>query len=1100
MPELPDASRSPRHALPPEVARPLARVCALVVSAGLLLILSLMVRHGGRAVLAEWPIALVLASVLLLPVAVIVRRLPPHMLGFLTAGSVTLTGLVGLGYIGFGPGLAVWLTFIAAHAGVLVGARALLGTLAGTAIVLVLAAIGWERGVLPVSDVLIGFRNVPDDPIRWTGAIVATMSGCAASSAVSYFLKRALLDHVRRQQVDAATLAHEQQLRAQAEVERLGAEAEAARAARQSAEQMRAVFRAAPVAANLARDRRFIETNDEMVRLFGYSREEVVGGTAEKFYRSREEYEKTSAAIYAGLNRDGYWEGELILAHKSGAPIDVLLKVTHLDQSRPEDGIVSMVLDLRERKRIEALHIEQARIEARSRESIEQLREIFEHTTEIIFVVRVEPDGRFIYERINAACRTIGLNPDDFNAGTRTPEDIFGAEAAAIFSDAYRRCLESRAPLQVEQTVPTPRGLRIFSTLLVPVTGVAEADVVRLLGFARDQTERIQASLALAQSEAKYRGMFENAVVGLFSIAPDEEIFSINGALAQMYGYASPEAMLGEVHDLGSQIYADPAQRVTVRAELAARGRVDNVELQVRRRDGSLMWVLMSAHVVTDPSAGRQYIEGSCIDITERKQAIELRQAKAEAEAASRAKSTFLATMSHEIRTPMNAILGFAQLMLRDRHTTAGQREHLAIIERNGAHLLALINDILEMSKIEAHRIVLQPVAFDLRLLARDLELMFTDRARARGLAFAVSVPAHLPEAVTGDESRLRQILVNLVANAVKFTARGHVHVRLELPAATPSGWRLRAQIEDTGPGIPAADLPRLFRQFEQAAAGRAAGGTGLGLAISRELARLMEGDITVTSRPGQGSTFILEVPLGYAEGPVALQRSTPGGMTRRLAPGQPVPRVLVVDDIEDNRRLLDELLASVGFEVRDACDGAQAVEVFQDWQPHAILMDLRMPVMDGNEATMRIRALPRGRAVRIMSLSASAFSENREQMLAAGADDFLAKPFSDEVLLERLGRLLDVTFESTPITIAGAGSAPGPTPGAEKHPLPTHLVTALRQTLDAADLDHALELIDLVATHDADLARSLRKHIASFDYDRALAQLAHAPTYSEST
>ncbi|MBE2214615.1 MAG: PAS domain S-box protein, partial [Opitutaceae bacterium] len=1068
-----------RAPLPAEIRDSLVRVCLALVVAGSVAILAISTARAGWRFVFGHPIPLiVVASTIVLALAPVTRAIPRRSHGALLLAHMGGLTLAGLAFNGFGPGTSVWLSFLIVLVDILAGGRAMLAVFALAIAAVTLAGLAWSSGLLPLASPVPSARSMMLDPSLWLRQGVAAITGAGATAAVVHFLKRRLLDFSEQQRAAVQTLAREQQRRAEAELAGLQAAHQAATAERQGDARMRAVFHAAPIGIVLIRDRRIIEINGRLADLLGYTQDQLVGHDTRMLYPDDATFDRIGREVLTDILAAGAWEGEIEFLHRDGHPVSCHSRVAPIDPTNPHGGQVCMLFDLSERKRIEAL----------SREYSEQLREIFEHATEIIFVVRAECDGRFLFERINDAGAIIGLKTADFHAGTKTPDDLFPPEAARLVTQAYRQCVEARDAIVVEQALPTPTGMRAFSTVLVPIIPEQGGRVVRILGFARDQTERIQASLALQQSEAKFRGMFENSVVGLFRIGSDGRAFAINAALAHMYGYASADEMFAHVRDISSQIYADPVQRETLRAELAARGRIENVEVQVRRKDGSLMWVLTNAHLSQDPISGERHIEGSCIDVTERKQAIELRQAKAEAEAASRAKSTFLANMSHEIRTPMNAIIGFSQLMRRDGSLTPTQREHLGIIERNSEHLLALINDILEMSKIEAHRIVLQRAPFDLRQTARDLELMFADRARAKGLAFSVTTPDDLPEAVSGDEGRLRQILVNLAANAVKFTASGCVAVRLALEARPGEHWLLRARVEDTGPGIAAEDMPRLFKQFEQAAAGRAAGGTGLGLAISRELARLMGGDITVDSQPGRGSTFAVHVPLAAAESPALARAPADGRHATRLAAGQPSVRVLVVDDIEDNRRLLSEMLIATGFEVREAADGVQAIEQFDRWQPHAILMDVRMPVMDGNEATLRIRARPRGRAVKIISLSASVFAENREQMLAAGADDFIGKPFLEDVLLDKLGRMLGLCFDYE----APADTSPAePTPPAETgRPLSLHLVTALRQALDSADVDRAVELTALVAALDPGLADALRTRAEAFDYEGALTLL----------
>jgi signal transduction histidine kinase len=317
--------------------------------------------------------------------------------------------------------------------------------------------------------------------------------------------------------------------------------------------------------------------------------------------------------------------------------------------------------------------------------------------------------------------------------------------------------------------------------------------------------------------------------------------------------------------------------------------------------------------------------------------------------AASAAKSVFLANMSHELRTPLNAILGFVQLLKRNRALDAESHERLGVIMRSGEHLLGLINDILSISKIEAGRATLNPRPFDLRRALLGLDEIFRIRAASKGVTLDVEIAPSLPDAVLGDEDKLRQILINLLGNAIKFTDEGGVTLR-----ATWSEGRATVEVEDTGPGIAHDELEAVFEPFAQTESGRATQeGTGLGLAISRDLAQLMGGSLTVSSAPGRGSIFRFEVALPEAI-PVAVEDDAP--MVVGLEPGQPVFRVLIADDVADNRTLLDALMRSVGFEVRQARHGREAVEIWTSWQPHLIWMDVRMPVMDGIEATREIR------------------------------------------------------------------------------------------------------------------------------------------------
>ncbi len=466
------------------------------------------------------------------------------------------------------------------------------------------------------------------------------------------------------------------------------------------------------------------------------------------------------------------------------------------------------------------------------------------------------------------------------------------------------------------------------------------------------------------------------------------------------------------------------------------------------------------------------------------------RIARESAEAANRAKSVFLANMSHEFRTPLNAIIGFSELMARDPNITAEQRENLAIVNRSGAHLLTLINDVLNIAKIESGRMTLQEQAFDLDRLLDDLVDMFLLRAAEKGLKLIVDQAPEIPRYVNADEGKLRQVLINLLGNAVKFTNTGSIRLcigRIEKPDI--SGCILQFEVQDTGPGISPEDQESIFEPFVQSSVGeRSMEGTGLGLAISRQFVRLMGGDLTVNSQVGKGSSFKFDIIAHLVDEAelVSLQKAVkPRAVS--LEPGQPTHRVLVVENREESRLLLFKLLTQLGFEVRTANNGLEGINVWQDWQPHLIFMDMRMPVMDGHEATKRIKATTQGQATVIVALTASVFDEQRAMVLSEGCDDFVRKPFSQEEIATVLTKYLGARFLYEQI-----GDQP-PRATSQTHAelsfegMATEWIDSLRQAAMEADSSKIMSLAEKIYEHKPALASALTELAKNFDHDKIL-------------
>jgi PAS domain S-box-containing protein len=461
--------------------------------------------------------------------------------------------------------------------------------------------------------------------------------------------------------------------------------------------------------------------------------------------------------------------------------------------------------------------------------------------------------------------------------------------------------------------------------------------------------------------------------------------------------------------------------------------------------------------------------------------------ARQAAEAANRAKSVFLANMSHELRTPLNAILGFSDMLRRATDLSEHHREKLDIINRSGGHLLALINDVLEMSKIEAGRLKLDNAPFDLGGLVRDVTDMMRLRAQEKGLTLLLDQSSSFPRFICGDEARMRQILVNLVSNAVKFTTHGGVALRLSTRGNDPP--HLLLEIEDSGIGISDEDQKCLFLPFVQLGRADVKEGTGLGLAITRQFIELMGGAISVQSTPGKGSIFRVDLPVEISES-AAVKPRFPEISAQEvcgLAPGQPAFRILIVEDHRDNQLLLLKLMSDLGVEVKLAANGEECLALFSAWHPHFIWMDRRMPVMDGIEATRRIRQLPGGGGVKIVAITASVFQEQRQALMDAGMDDFVRKPYRTEEIHDCLARNLGMKF----IYRSANTSAQEALPMAALARLPAGLRETLKTALESLDSERIGAIVQEVVAVDAGLGHVVERLVGAFDYPAILHALA---------
>ncbi len=671
----------------------------------------------------------------------------------------------------------------------------------------------------------------------------------------------------------------------------------------------------------------------------------------------------------------------------------------------------------------------------------------------------------------------------------------------ATIADRTRELEETQAELQRSNTELLMLTNDLDVTIVERTAELTAANVA--LQQEIEEVERARAQLRRSTERLELAARAAGLGVWEWDVAADELVW--DDTTFRLYGVVA-----GEFSDTGSARRArlHPADRashaLTPESPMLAEPTFQT-QFRVIGPDGTTRVLAATGLVVTGVDGAPTRVVGIDQDITERvrvaeeldqhehhlqdlvdERTTELRDAVARADSANRAKSVFLANMSHELRTPMNAILGFTDLLRNGDLSSEKHDEYVSIIGVSGRHLLELINDVLDMAKIESGRIEFDASAVDVAALAGEVVELLHDRALHRGLALELHIASDLPQVIRTDELKLRQILLNLVGNAIKCTPEGHVSLTVSGSQEAPGGAAvLRFEAADTGVGIAPTDQERIFEPFQQI--GDSPEGTGLGLPISRSYAELMGGTLTVHSALGQGSVFLLSLPVVESqEIPVPTDSDAPEVVG--LEPGQSV-RVLIVEDEKENALLLQVLMERVGIEAAMAVNGAAAVEAFPDVAPDLVWMDRRMPAMDGIEATRRIRALDGGDHVVIVGVTASVFADQRASLLAAGMNAVITKPFAAQEIYGCMERLLGVRFRyGQPV---GAAPPPQVKPSAaDLARLPQSVLDALADALTLLDPTAIAEAVEKVAAVDPVLGDSLRVVTEHLGYQSILAAL----------
>lgn len=717
--------------------------------------------------------------------------------------------------------------------------------------------------------------------------------------------------------------------------------------------------------------------------IFGYAAAEIIGQLGKILipveYQDRER--KIIQRIQQGERIKHYDTKRL---RKDGSLIDVSISVSPIkDQLGNIIGAAKIARSIADRKQAEA--------------ELQEMSQVLENA--VSGISKLDIEGRYLYVNKAYADMT-GYQPEEM-LGMPWQNTVHPDELNKLVA-AYEQMLRDG---RVEnETIGIRKDGSVFYKQLVMIA--TYDDRHNFLGhycFMKDISDRKQTEEALRHQKEMLQTIVDRIPVMIALFDSQGRVEFINPEIERVLGWSLAD---WQQRNILVDCYPDPVYRQIILEHMTS--------TTGQWKDVTTMTA--TGQQLETSWANVRLSSGHCLgigqDISDRKQKeLALQKAMKTAEEANLAKSIFLANMSHELRTPLNVILGFTQVMAHDPALNSHQREDLQTIRRSGDHLLSLINDVLDLSKIESGHYSIEESGFDLIALLHSLRNMFVERAISKGIDFSFDIAPEVPQFILADAQKLRQVLLNLFSNAIKFTKQGSITLRVTSEETIANRQMLQFEVADTGVGIAQSELSTIFDAFVQAQAGkRSASGTGLGLTISRKLLELIGGAISVSSTLGKGSTFTFTLPVSPTSG-VNITSEQNDRLAIGLAPGQAHHRILVVDDRAENRLLMVRLLTQLGLEVKEATNGREAVELWQQWQPDLTWMDIRMPVLDGYEATRQIRAMEGGQNSVIIALTAQASQSDRALALAAGCNDYISKPFREQSLFIKMAEYLGLEY-----------------------------------------------------------------------------------------